>query len=146
MPEPYRRLLVHHGDMTSRLEAFHRSTIILEVLHREQSARNYRREVVLHAEQSGLPVEYGAIEINLDAFEPRIRPAILEAHLPLGGLLNRFGVQYRSEPQAFIRLDPDATMDGVFGVFHAPRFYGRSNLLLGADDQVLARIVEVLRP
>jgi len=146
LPEPYRTLLVHEGDMTSRLEAFHGGTIILEVLHREETPEAYRREVVLHAEQSGRPVEYGAIEINLDAFAPRVRAAIVEAHLPLGGVLNRFGVRYRSEPKAFIRLGPDAIMDGVFGLFGSPGFFGRCNVLLGDGDCVLARIVEVLRP
>ena len=146
MPEPYRGLLVHDGDMTSRLEAFHGGEIILEVLHREETPEAYRREVVLHAEQSGLPVEYGAIEINLAAFEGAVRAAILEAHLPLGGVLNRFNVDYRSRPKAFIRLGPDPIMAEVFGVSGAAEFYGRSNELLGPDDGVLARIVEVLRP
>src|ERR1700761_5427779 len=28
MPDPYRKLLVHNGDMTSRLEAFHGGSIV----------------------------------------------------------------------------------------------------------------------
>ena len=57
MPEPYRTLLVHHGDMTSRLEEFHRAPMKLRVLHRETSGDAYRREVLLCAQDSGLPVE-----------------------------------------------------------------------------------------
>jgi chorismate-pyruvate lyase len=146
MPEPYRGLLVHDGDMTSRLETFHGGPVVLEVLHHEQAQETYRREVVLHVEASGLPVEYGAIEIDLGAFDGELRRLILEEHLPLGGLLNRFGVAYRSEPKGFIKLGADAVMQRVFGMPDAHEFYGRCNVLLGEDDRVLARIVEVLRP
>ena len=89
LPEPYRTLLVHHGDMTSRLEEFHRGPMKLRVLHRETDGDAYRREVLLCAQDSGLPVEYGAIDINLGAFDEPLRVLILEGRQPLGGLLNR---------------------------------------------------------
>lgn len=146
MPEPYRELLVHHGDMTSRLEAFHRGNIVLEVLHCEHTMSEYRREVVLHIDETGNPVEYGAIEIHLGAFPDELRDLIVEAHLPLGGLLNRYGLKYRSEPKAFIQLGPDSVMREHFNAPQAERFYGRCNVLLGEQDQALARIVEVLKP
>jgi chorismate-pyruvate lyase len=146
MPEPYRGLLVHHGDMTSRLEAFFGGQIIIEVLHCEHTPDAYRREVVLHIESTGLPVEYGAIEIDLGAFHGELRQLVLEHHLPLGGLLNRFGIRYRSEPKGFIALGSDAVMQQVFGMPDAREFYGRCNVLLGEDGRTLARIVEVLRP
>ena len=146
MPEPYRKLLVHHGDMTSRLEEFHRAQMELRVLHREASGDAYRREVLLCKADSGLPVEYGAIEINLAAFDEPLRALILEGRQPLGGLLNRHAIHYRSEPRAFLKLAPDSVMDAHFDLDGAHTLYGRSNVLLGDGDGVLARIVEVLRP
>lgn len=146
MPEPYRSLLVHHGDMTSRLEAFHEGSIVLELLHREHTDDAYRREVILHMEETGLPVEYGAIEIRLDAFDPKLREQILQERLPLGGLLNRFGMRYRSKPRAFFKLGPDIEMNTLFSAAGAREFYGRSNELLADDGRRLALIVEVLRP
>ena len=146
VPEPYRKLLVHRGDMTSRLEEFYRAPMTLRVLHREENDRAYRREVLLCAKVSGLPVEYGAIEINLAAFEPALRALILEAREPLGGLLNSHGVGYRSEPRAFLWLAPDAEMNALFGTDPANELFGRSNVLLGERGETLARIVEVLRP
>ncbi len=146
IPEPYRTLLVHQGDMTSRLEEFHRAPMELRVLHRETGGDAYRREVLLCAQDSGLPVEYGAIEIHLDAFAEPLRALILEGRAPLGGLLNRHAVRYRSEPRAFLKLAPDSVMDAHFGLDGAHTLYGRSNVLLGDGDRVLARIVEVLRP
>lgn len=146
MPQPYRELLVHHGDMTSRLEAFYGGEIVLELLHCEHTVEAYRREVVLRVAESRVPVEYGAIEINLARFDEDVRAAIIEAHLPLGGILNRFRVQYRSEPKAFVRIGPDSLMAQLFDTPTAQEYYGRCNVLRGADGEVLAQIVEVLRP
>jgi chorismate-pyruvate lyase len=146
VPEPYRRLLVHDGDMTSRLEAFHRGAMVLDVLHREQTKDAYRREVLLRVEETGLPVEYGAIEIHLSAFAGPLRERIVEAHTPLGGLLNQFGVRYRSRPRAFLQFAPDAEMDALFDIAGAHPLYGRANVLLDESEQTLAQIVEVLRP
>jgi hypothetical protein len=146
IPEPFRGLLVHSGDMTSRLEGFYGGPVIIEVMHHEHTHEAYRREVVLRVEQTGLAVEYGAIEIDLGAFDGELRRLILEEHLPLGGLLNRFGIEYRSEPRAYIRLGRDPVMQRVFGLPDARTFFGRCNLLYGAGGRLLARIVEVLRP
>ncbi len=146
LPEPYRTLLVHDGDMTSRLKAFFGGEIAIEMLHHEHTPEAYRREVVLRVEKNGLPVEYGAIEMDLEAFDAEVRRLILAEHLPLGALLNRFNVKYRSEPKGFIKLEPDAVMRRVFGMPRATEFFGRCNVLFGEGDKTLARIVEVLRP
>ena len=146
VPEPYRSLLVHDGDMTSRLESFHRGSIRLDVLHREETADAYRREVLLRVEASDLAVEYGAIEIHLGAFDRQLREKIVEARIPLGGLLNHYDLNYRSQPRGFIKFAPDPKMDALFGVTGAHALYGRANVLLGENDIELARIVEVLRP
>ncbi|HEX8313041.1 MAG TPA: hypothetical protein VF614_17080 [Chthoniobacteraceae bacterium] len=146
MPQVARELLVHTGDMTSRLEQHHGSETVLRVLNREHTAETYRREVLLCLATDGSPVEYGAIEIDLRAFAGELRELIVEAKLPLGGLLNRFGVSYHSEPRAFLKLAPDDGLNALFQVDGAREFYGRSNVLLGDSNQVLAQIVEVLRP
>jgi chorismate-pyruvate lyase len=146
MPERYRTLLVHNGDMTSRLELFHQGDIVLSVLRRELSDDRYRREVVLRVETTGKPVEYGAIEIDLSIFQPVLREKVLEGRLPLGGLLNTFHFSYRSRPKAFIKLGPDAVMSSIFHKELTQEFYGRCNELLDENDRVFARIVELLRP
>lgn len=146
VPAPYHKLLVHNGDMTSRLEAFHGGDIALTVLHKDQTPAGYEREVILRLEETGLPVEYGAIEIELDAFQPDLRSKILEAHLPLGGLLNTYHFGYCSRPRAFIKITSDPLMEEIFGFPRGQIFYGRCNELLTSEGRVFARIVEVLRP
>ena len=77
VPEPYRSLLVHDSDMTSRLEAFHKSKIHIRALARHHHGRDYFREVVLELDGSRQPVEFGATKVNLDLFPaagPRRNP------------------------------------------------------------------------
>lgn len=146
LPRAAHRLLVHSGDMTSKLEEYFEDTMGLRVIQRAHTAEHYRREVLLVGEKSRLPVEYGAIEITLAAFPEPLRAEILEGKLPLGGLLNRHAIRYRSEPRAFLCFAPDAQLAALFELQNATPLYGRSNVLLGASGETLAQIVEILRP
>lgn len=146
LPHEAHRLLVHSGDMTSKLEDFFADEMILSVIQREHSPTHYRREVLLQCTKTALPVEYGAIEISLDAFDEPLRSEIVAARLPLGGLLNRYEVRYRSEPRAFLRIAPCAYLAELFQIALPVTLYGRSNQLLDANNRVLAQIVEILRP
>ena len=47
LPEPYQSLLVHEGDMTSRLEAFHKSEQRVKAIRSSNSGKKYFREVIL---------------------------------------------------------------------------------------------------
>src|SRR5690348_9752025 len=68
VPEPYKTLLVHDGDMTSRLQAFHGDEIHVQLLARHTHENEYFREVVLTLNGEKKPVEFGAIKIILDLF------------------------------------------------------------------------------
>ena len=141
-----RRLLAHSGDMTSKLEEFFSDEMRLRVLQCDHTAEHYRREVILFGKESGLPVEYGAIEINLLAFEEPVRAEIIRGEVPLGGLLNRHGLRYRSEPRAFLRVSRCSRMSDLFQVPASALHYARSNRLLDSEENELASIVEILRP
>lgn len=147
LPSEVKRLLVHGGDMTSRLEALHESPIRLEVLKSEHSSDDlYSREVLLRSSSSGSAVEYGAIQIFLDAFEGAVRTKILEGRIPLGGILNSSGLLYHSEPQAFFFVQEGRRLASLLGTDVSARLFGRCNILRGASGEILARIVEVLPP
>ena len=74
MPDPYRSLLVHEGDMTSRLEAHHESPIKVSRLRSSSNGRLYYRDVMLQTEPDDKPTEYGAIEVNLNALQRKLKP------------------------------------------------------------------------
>jgi hypothetical protein len=95
---------------------------------------------------SGAVVEYGAIEIFLEAFSLGLRASILEGLVPLGGLLNSNGLRYRSAPQAYFRVCGEEALAGLLHVDPGTGLYGRCNELRAESGDLLARIVEVLPP
>ncbi len=144
IPEPHRRLLVHDHDMTSELAAFHGGEISLKVLHSRHQDGTYLREVTLHAAGSADPVEYGLIEILLDAFPPALRPEILAGDTPLGAILNGSRLPYHSEPQGYLAV-PAPALRTIFPQSSGGEIlYGRYNHLIRDDGPCLARIIEIL--
>ena len=145
LPEVAATMLVHNGDMTSRLEALHADEISLDVVNSFiAEGDGYFREVVLRRATDLRAVEYGVIEIVLSGFSQNLRERIAQGKVPLGGLLNRDGLGYFSEPQCFFGVHPNEWMRGIFGDSGVPELYGRCNILKRSDGVVLARIVEVL--
>ena len=52
LPEPYKQLLAHEGDMTSRLENAFRSSIRVNRIRSSSDGKNYFREVILETSDS----------------------------------------------------------------------------------------------
>lgn len=144
VPQPYRDLLWHDGDMTSSLERFHRDELTLQILRVEEAEGNYLREVVLRRKSDGKAVEYGVIEVVLPAFSASMRMAILAGGQPLGGLLNSTGLVYGSQPIGFFGIK-GAEMGEIYPETPSGELlYGRYNQLIDEQGVCLARIVEVL--
>jgi chorismate-pyruvate lyase len=146
LPEPYRALLAHNGDMTSKLEAFHQAKIHIHLLARHQRGSEYFREVVLLGEGSEQPVEFGAIKIMLDLFPAEAQQEILRERQPLGKILTAFGVSFRSQPRAFLRMESDSFIEDALRLGKTHLLYGRRNTLVDPAGRPLAEIVEILPP
>ena len=147
MPEPYRHLLVHESDMTPRLSDFHQSEIGLRVHTKKEADDFVMRAVVLHkTDPQGelVPVEFGAISIQLEPFPASLREMIKAGERPLGGILQEQGVVHSSHPRAYFKILIDEKLGELL---HAPAgstHYGRSNVLRDADGIDFADIVEIL--
>jgi chorismate-pyruvate lyase len=146
MPEPYRQLLVHKGDMTPTLAAFHDSEIHLRLLRKKQRNGAYCRLVALLLDSDGAPVECGAISIYLDRFPEAAREAIRGDHQPLGGILAQYEVPHTSDPALFFEVDSDALINDALGLTGSHTLYGRRNTLALPDGRALADIIEILPP
>ncbi len=146
MPEPYRSLLVHNDDMTPTLAKHHKRSIHIEVLRREQRGDAYFREVLLLLDDTGEPVEFGAIKINLMLFSPHARRLILEERLPLGKILETSEVAHSSRPKAFLQIEADDFIRQSLRVTGRHTLYGRRNTLADPKQRPLAEIVEILPP
>ena len=146
IPQPYRDLLVHDRDMTPTLEAFHGESIRLRVMSRDLPSGILFREVVLVTTESVEPVEFGAIRIRLDVFGVSAQEMILEGLVPLGTILKRENVSHRSDPQRYLRVEPDQVVAEALELESRDPLYGRHNLISGDDGRVLAEMVEILPP
>jgi hypothetical protein len=146
VPEPYRRLLVHNEDMTPTLEKFHDERIYLNVISRQHRADFYFREVILLTQRKRVPVEFGAIKINLPLFPSGARRLILEEQEPLGTILHDFKIVHTSRPKAFLRIQADSFIKGALQLSGEQVLYGRRNTLFDSQQRALAEIVEILPP
>ena len=146
LPEPSRSLLVHDSDMTSTLEKFHAHPLHLELLRMQRAGKLYFREVILVLNATGLPVEFGAITIHLERFDPASRKLILEGIIPLGRILNESGVGYTSHPEAFLKIQADDFISRALKIPGQPELFGRRNTLRNYRGEPLAEIVEILPP
>ena len=145
MPEPFRHLLVHHGDMTRRLENFHGRPIHLHTLGVVRQPEVLFRQVLLKTNAETI-VEFGAIQINLNHFTGEPLKRISDCYQPLGGILNEFGISYQSKLEGFFEIESDAHIQTVLGLDRPHRLFGRQNRLAGESDETLARVVEILPP
>lgn len=139
---PYHDLLCHDHDMTSTLARFHGGEVSLEVLHEETRENNYHREVLLKV--GGKTVEYGVILIFLEQFPDEVRREILSGEKPLGAILNESGMAYESSPVGYLKIDGSAFAADFFPSCDGEILFGRYNRLLGKNERVLARIIEIL--
>ncbi|HWD17641.1 MAG TPA: hypothetical protein VHB20_00050 [Verrucomicrobiae bacterium] len=146
LPEPYHTLLAHEGDMTSKLEGFHRAKIHIRLLARQTVENEYFREVALLLEGSEKPVEFGAIKIMLDLFPEEAQREILRERQPLGKILTASGVRFQSQPRAFLRMEADAFIREALQLDQTHFLYGRRNTLVDPWGRPLAEIVEILPP
>ena len=112
--------------------------------HQQREGNHYSREVVLKLKHSQRKIEWGGIQICLNALPEPTQRLITKAQLPRGFILNDQKVPHRSRPLGFFRMHPDAHIQKVLGTSDAPWLYGRRNQLLLADERVIAEIVEIL--
>lgn len=144
IPEPFRALLVHEGDMTSTLERFHGERMLLEVFAESRSDEYYYREVILKGEASGRAAEFGLIEIQLDQFPTALQSSILLGQQPLGGILNDSGMAYKSKPLGYFSVARAELPAKLSALGSKNTFFGRYNQLQSQDDTCLARILEIV--
>jgi chorismate-pyruvate lyase len=142
--DPFKKLLVHSNAMTGTLEAFHGGRLDLRVLSRQQSASSYVRHIVLCRHDTGAPVEFGSIRVDLSAFSQPLRQLILGERAPLGRILEEHRVAHLNRPMAFFRIESDDLLGAVMQIEGRRPLFGRCNHLTDPDGRLLAEIVEIV--
>ncbi len=146
MPEPYRSLLVHDGDMTPTLEKFHGSRISLKLFDKHVNGKRLSRRVALMLDSNATPVEFGAIIIHLEPFPEDARQHILECIRPLGTILNEDVIAHQSHPASYFRVKSDDLINETLDLKGELMLYGRQNILTNQTGDALAEVIEILPP
>ncbi len=145
IPDPYRGLLVHEGEMTRTLEEHVGGRVGLRVLSRQTRARAYFRRVLLVEEASGRPLLMGTIRLRLDGLPRAIRAEIARGEVPLGRILRSAGIDFLSRPTGYLSVTPNAELMGMFWMKTPDTLYGReTEVFLRAKK--IGDIVEILPP
>lgn len=150
VPEPYRGLLAHKGNMTPTLSGhFGGKEVGLTVLDRETKGGLVSRWVLLTV--GGRPVEFGCVHIDVDRLPPAARDEVVHERRPLGAVLVAHNVDRESRPSMFFSLRPDDHLAALLEM--PPRgdgpprlLYGRKNTIVDGAGAVIAEVVEVLPP
>jgi hypothetical protein len=82
----------------------------------------------------------------LDLFPAQARQEILRERQPLGRILTESGLEFSSQPRAYLRLAADDFINRALGLTGPQFLYGRRNTLIDAWERPLAEIVEILPP
>ena len=140
--QPYRDLLCHNNDMTSTLSGFHGGEVELQIFEEGSESECYFREVLLKV--GAKPVEYGLIRIFLENFPEGLGSAIREGKKPLGTILNESGLEYFSRPGGFLKIPAQNFQPDFFPSSGGGFLFGRYNKIIGRQNKLLARIIEIL--
>jgi hypothetical protein len=143
IPSPYRELLAHNHSMTATLERHFGVRVALRSLCRWSRGHWYYRRVVLTREDSGRPVEMGAIHMNLQSFSSQVRAQVLRQQVPIGRVLDDGSVRYLSRPRKFLAITPNSEMMALFWMRQPRTLFGRQTQL-SVDGRAIGDIVEIL--
>jgi chorismate-pyruvate lyase len=143
IPEPYRTLLVHEGEMTRTLEEHVGGRVGVRVLSTRARASHYVRRVLLVEEASGRPVAMGAVRLALQALPPAVRNEVIRGRVPLGRLIRSAGIDFLSRPTGYLAVTPNAELMGLFWMKAPDRLFGRTTDVF-VRARKIGEIVEIL--
>ena len=145
MPEPYQTLLDHCHHMTVTVEEFYGDSVNVVVLDEVRTEIYYARKIILALAESGRPVQFGVVRVELGALAEAVREEILSGRTPLGRVLIRHRVLREVRPVGFFRCHLTGAMAGWLGATPGAETYGRLGVIT-AGGAVAVRVAEVLAP
>jgi chorismate-pyruvate lyase len=144
LPDPYRRLLAHHGHMTQALAEYHGAPLRVQPYRIRREGDIYGRRLDLFAQDDDRPVMTGIMVFNLGLVGGSVRDEITAAGAPLGDILIRHRILRRVVADAFLRFDADDPLVARFGHGEQPA-YGRL-ATIDCDQRPAVDLLEILRP
>ena len=145
MPQPYRQLLVHTHHMTVTVEGHYGQSVDVKVIESVQGEFDYARKILLNLRETGEVVQFGIIDVDLEALSEHVRREIVAGRTPLGRVLIQNDVLRSIHPVEFFRVTPDAKLCDWFGSSEPQVTYGRLGVIFTGDRPAI-RVLEILAP
>ena len=145
VPEPYRRLLVHHQHMTGMMERFYQSSVDVRVLARRIDGSVYSRKIILATQDTGAVVQFAFMQLQLDAVSAAVRSEILSEQIPLGRVLVNHGLGCDIELSSLLKVTIGVGLSKLLDVPGGIVTYGRIAQIL-SDGKPLCAVIEVPTP
>ena len=145
VPQPYRKLLVHHEHMTVTVEDYFGGSVDVRVLACRREGNEYSRKILLALHEGGRVVQFGLVRIDLGVCPDAVRDAIIEGKTPLGRVLIQHDMLRRIEPTDYLRVKLSANMAEWFGATAGETTFGRLGVIY-TGDRPAVEVLEILAP
>ncbi len=145
LPEPDRRLLVHHGHMTEALTAHHGAALRVQPYRIHHVGDMYGRRLDLFAGHDPRPVMTGIMIFNLALVAPAVREEVIAAQSPLGEILIRHRILRRVAADAFLRFEADDPLARRLAGPEPRAAHGRL-ATIDCDGRPAVDLLEIVRP
>jgi chorismate-pyruvate lyase len=145
VPQPYRKLLVHHDHMTVTVEEHFGDAVDVRVLECRRNGDEYARKILLALQGDGRVVQFGLVRIDLGVCPAPVRDAIMEGKTPLGRVLIQHDMLRRIDPTAYLKVKLSPTMAEWFGSAPGTETFGRLGVIYTGEKPAV-EVLEILAP
>lgn len=145
IPEPYRRLLVHHNHMTVTLEDHHKDRVDVIPYQVHRHGDLYGRKLDLRTVNSRKIVMTGLMLFNFSFCSEEVRDLIIAQQIPLGRILIDNNIMRRVSTGSYMRFDPDDAFVSRFELSDPRPAYGRLATIF-CDEQPAVDLLEIVTP
>ena len=145
IPAPYDRLLNHDEHMTVTVEAFHESSVDVQVLNVERETGTYSRRILLSRQTDKKVVQFGIVRLRVDALHEKVRNEIESETTPLGRVLIQNGVLRLVELCQLYEIEAGDDLAQLFGCPVGTTTYGRTAWIY-CDGEPAVELLEIVTP
>ncbi len=125
VPEPYQSMLVHDHHMTVTMENYHRCSVEVRVLDRQQDEKNYTRKILLLKQGTDQVVQFGIVRFNFEYVTDDVMHEIIDEQTPLGRVLIQHNVLRHIDLGAIIKVQTGPRLSEYFACPEKTITYGR---------------------
>ncbi len=125
VPEPYKTLLAHDHHMTLAMEDFHKCSVDVRILDRNDSDKIYSRKIILCKSGTDEVVQFGIVKFDFQYVTDAVKEEILQGEIPMGRILINHNVLRHIDLGAILKITVGPEMAKHLQVEEGVVTYGR---------------------